>query len=67
MNELRGGGRRAAVTQARAGVAYLWIEHLGGSGPVLARTLALHTATIYRVACRGRKEVARWDKLLEDL
>ena len=65
--ELQGGGRRAAVSQARAGVAYLWIEHLGHSGPRLARTVGLHTATIYHVARRGRREAARWEKLLEHL
>jgi chromosomal replication initiation ATPase DnaA len=66
VDELRGDGRRAVVSQARAGVAYLWIQWLSGSGPMLAHTLGLHTATIYRVACRGRKEAARWEKLLED-
>lgn len=64
LDELPSGGRRAAVSQAPAGVAYLWIERLGWSGPMLARTLELHTATIYRVARRGRKEATRWEKLL---
>lgn len=66
-DELRGGGRRAAVSQARAGVAYLWIECLGRSGPVLAPVLRLHPATIYPVARRGRREATQWEKLLEDL
>lgn len=65
--ELQGGGRRAAVSQARAGVAYLWIEHLGRNGPVLARMVGIHTASIYRVARRGRREAARWEKLLDHL
>jgi len=37
--ELRGSGRRAAVSRARAGVAYLWLEWLGQSGPGAARAL----------------------------
>ena len=35
--ELRGNGRRAAVSRVRAGVAYLWLEGLGQSGPAAAR------------------------------
>jgi len=35
--ELRGSGRRAAVSRARAGVAYLWLEGLGQRGPGAAR------------------------------
>lgn len=67
VEELRGGGRRAAVSQARAGIAYLWIECLGRSGPELARAMELHPATIYATAERGLREAARWDELLEDL
>jgi hypothetical protein len=40
--ELRGSGRRAAVSRARAGVAYLWLEGLGQSEPGAARALGVH-------------------------
>jgi len=65
VEELGGDGRRTAVSQARGGVAYLWIEWLGRSGPPLARALGLHPATVYEVARRGRKEATRWEKLFE--
>ncbi len=61
--ELRGSGRRAAVSRARAGVAYLWLEWLGQSGPAAARALGVHRATIYAVARRGRQEAAYWEQL----
>ncbi len=61
--ELRGSGRRVAVSRARAGVAYLWVEGLGQSGPAAARTLGVHRATIYKVARRGRQEAVYWEQL----
>ena len=61
--ELRGSGRRAAVSRARAGVAYLWLEWVGQSGPGAARALGVHRATICAVAGRGRQEAAYWEQL----
>jgi REP element-mobilizing transposase RayT len=61
--ELRGRGRRAAVSRARAGVAYLWLEGLGQSGPGAVRALGVHRATLYAVARRGRQEAAYWEQL----
>ena len=64
--ERRGSGRRAAVSRARAGVAYLWLEWLGQRGPAAARALGVHRATIYAVARRGRQEAAYWEQLCAD-
>ena len=42
-----GAGRRSAVSQARVGVVYLWLECLAGSGPADARAIGLHPAMIF--------------------
>ena len=65
--ELRGSGRRAAVSRARAGVAYLGLEWLGQRGPAAARALGVQRATVYEVARRGRQEVAYWEQLGADV
>ncbi len=63
---LTGNGRRAAVRRARAGVAYLWLEWLGRSGPPAARSVGVHRATIYEVARRGRQDAGYWEQLFAD-
>jgi hypothetical protein len=65
--ELRGRGRRAAVSRARAGVAYLWLEGLGQSGPGAARALGVHRATLSAVARRGRQEAAYREQLCAEV
>ena len=65
--ELRGSGRRTAVSRARAGVAYLRLEWLGQSGPGAARALGVHRVTIYAVARHGRQEAAYWEQLGADV
>ena len=65
--ELRRSGRRAAVSRARAGVAYLWLEWVGQSGPGAARALGVQRATLYAVARRGRPEAAYWEQLCADV
>lgn len=67
VEELQGGGRRAVVSRARAGVAYLWVEWLGRSGPPIARAVGVHPATIYEVARRGQQEATYWQQLGADL
>ena len=62
---LTGGGRAPAVSQARAAIAYLWIEVLGRPGRPLASALGLRPAAVYAAARRGRAEGARWERLLE--
>ena len=63
---LQGRGRRPSISRARAGLAYLWIECLGQSGPALGRALGLRAPTLYEAALRGRQEAPYWKTLLED-
>ena len=56
---LPGGGRVPAVTRARAGIAYLWVEHLGRSGRQLAPVLGLRPAAVYKAAARGQAVARR--------
>jgi hypothetical protein len=60
-----GGGQRAALCRLRKGVAYLWIEWLGHSGPQVAQALGIRPEAVYRVAHRGRQEGERWRQVLE--
>ncbi len=61
---LRGGGRRPAVSRARAGIAYLWVERLGHPGRSLAPLLGIHPAVVYQAARRGAAQAREWDRLL---
>lgn len=62
--ELAGRGRRGAVSRARAGVAYLWIECLGHSAPLAASGLELRSQTISEASRRDQQEAAYWQNLL---
>lgn len=64
---LLGRGRRPAISQARAGIAYLWVECLGQSGRALAPMVGLHPAMVYKAARRGALHAAAWEKLLSEL
>jgi len=61
---LEGGGRTPALTRARAGLAYLWVEALGRSGRALAPTLGVHPSAIPKAARRGARAAAEWRRLL---
>jgi len=61
---LAGGGRRGAVQQARAGIAYLWVEVLGHPGRPLAPLLGVQPAGVLKAAQRGAREAARWQRVL---
>jgi hypothetical protein len=61
---LPGGGRVPAVTRARAGIAYLWVERLGRPGRPLAAVLGLHPAAVYPAARRGTAQAKEWEQLL---
>ena len=61
---LRGGGRRPAVSRARAGIAYLWTEFFGRSGRALPPVLGVQPAAVYAAARRGRADRMRWERLL---
>jgi putative transposase len=62
---LTGGGRRPAVSAARAGIAYLWTVRLGHPGRPLAPVLGVHPAVVYQAARRGATAADRWDPLLK--
>ena len=61
---LQGGGRKPAVSQARAGIAYLWTEVFGRSGRALTAVLGIRPAAVYAAARRGRAEPTRWERLV---
>jgi hypothetical protein len=61
---LTGGGRRPAVSRARAGIAYLWLAVLGHPGRSLAPVLGVHPAVVYPAARRGARAAATWQALL---
>jgi REP element-mobilizing transposase RayT len=61
---LQGGGRPPAVSRARAGIAYLWVERLGHPGRPLAPLLGIHPAVVYQAARRGAAQAPEWDRLL---
>ncbi len=61
---LRGGGRRPALSRAREGVAYLWIEVLGRPGRPLAPVLGVRPESVYKAARRGQAEAERWRAVL---
>jgi len=61
---LAGRGRRPAVSQARAGIAYWWVERLGQSGRWLAPVLGIHPAVVYKAARRGAAHAAVWQQCL---
>ena len=61
---LGGGGRRRAIQEARAGLAYLWVEVLGHPGRSLAPVLGVQPAAIPKAARRGAKHGRVWRQLL---
>jgi REP-associated tyrosine transposase len=60
-----GGGRRPVLCRVREGVAYLWIEWLGRSGPLIARVLGVQPEAVYRIAQRGQQDAEQWQRILE--
>jgi hypothetical protein len=61
---LAGGGRRVALQQARAGIAYLWVTVLGQPGRPVAPLLGVQPAGVLKAAQRGAREAARWQRVL---
>jgi putative transposase len=61
-----GEGRRIAVQQARAGLAYLWVEVLGHLGRPLAPVLGVQPAAIPKAARRGATQAPVWRRLLAE-
>ena len=64
---IAGGGRVPAVSQARAGIAFLWVEVLGRSGRQLATALGVRPESVYKAAKRGGGATDRWRRLLARL
>lgn len=62
---IRGAGRPRVVSRVREGIAYLWVEYLGGSGRALAQELSLRPETVNRAARRGQEQAGHWRKILE--
>ncbi len=62
---LAGGGRTPALTRARAGMAYLWVEVLGRPGRALGPTLGVHPSAIPKAARRGACAATEWRRLLQ--
>ncbi len=62
---LAGGGRTPALTRARAGIAYLWVEVLGRPGRPLAPTLGVHSSAIPKAVRRGAASADVWRDLLK--
>jgi hypothetical protein len=65
--QLAGGGRNPAAVDARAGIAYLWVEVLGRAGRPLAPLLGVRPAAIPKAAQRGAATAPRWRTLLQKL
>jgi len=61
---LTAGGRTVQASQARAGIAYLWLTVLGHPGRPLAPVLGVRPQNVYRAAAQGRADAAAWDRLL---
>jgi REP element-mobilizing transposase RayT len=61
---LAGGGRRAAVQRARAGIAYLWVVVLGRPGRPLAPALGVQPAAVLKAAQRGARGAAVWREIV---
>jgi REP element-mobilizing transposase RayT len=59
------GGRVRAVSRAREGIAYLWVEVLRQPGRPLASHLGISPSSIYKAAQRGRAVAEKWERLLE--
>ena len=62
---LTGGGRRAALQRARAGIAYLWVEVLGHPGRPLAHAHGVSPQAVYQAVARGREARPEWERLLK--
>jgi len=57
--------RGRVLSEAREGLAYLWVEFFGRSGRELAVHIGLNPQSVYKAAKRGRKQRQRWIELLD--
>ena len=56
IGELRSGGRRKAVVQARRAMSWISVRELGYSGADVARYLGVTTSCVTRLVLSGRKQ-----------
>ncbi len=63
--QLRQGSRRSAVSRARDGIAYLWVEVLGHPGRPLAPILGIRPQAVYHAVGQGRHARAERERLLK--
>lgn len=64
---LSGGSRRAPLSRARQGIAYLWTEVLGHPGRPLASALGIRPQSLYEAAARGKERAPEWNRLLRKI
>lgn len=62
--QLQAGSRRAAVSHARTGIAYLWVEVLGHPGRPLAARLGVRPQAVYQAVARGQAAHVEWARLV---
>ena len=65
-SELRGRRRSRGASQARRGIAYLWLDRFGGSSRTLVELLGVSRVTVHRAAEEGRLS-GLWDEVLRGL
>ena len=63
-DRLAGSGRRPPVPQARAGIAFLWVDVCGHPARPLTAYLGVQPAAVLKAAHRGAQAAARWRALL---
>ncbi len=60
-----GSGRRTAQCRAREGIAYVWMEWLGHSGPPVATALGIRPPAVYPLVRRGRQQAEQWQAIFK--
>jgi hypothetical protein len=58
------GSRQRAVSRARTGIAFLWVEVLGPPGRPLAGPLGVRPQANYQAVVRARAHRAEWEQVL---
>ena len=57
IGELRSGGRRRAVVQARRAMSWIGVRELGYSGAEVARYLGVTNSCVTRMISAGRRKI----------
>ena len=64
---LKSGSTNRKCCLARDGLAFLWMEMIGGSARALVEEAGIARGAVYRCVRRGRARAAEWKRLLNDL